>query len=176
MVFMDPSARQQPLLPLADDDPCASVEAPCDAQHDWTRNLAKTDHIRLFRETDWTRNGLGPLEDWDPTLQLFVNFMFADSRAACLWWGPEYVAIYNDEFAPLCHGVHPTLMGSTYAEGFPEIWPYIRAMFEQSSKTGIGQNVTSDAPLLVERNGWKEEAFFSGSFVPIGPPDGPLGF
>jgi hypothetical protein len=49
-------------------------------------------------------------------------------------------------------------------------------MFEESIKTGIGQNVTSDAPLILERNGWTEEAFFSGSFVPIGPPLHPLGF
>ncbi|KAF3048658.1 hypothetical protein E8E11_009810 [Didymella keratinophila] len=67
-------------------------------------------------------------------------------------------------------------MGSTYAEILPEIWPHIGAMFEESMKTGIGQNVTSEAPLLVERNGWKEEAFFSGSFIPIGPPNRPLGF
>jgi hypothetical protein len=156
--------------------PRASVSAPGDVQDDWTKCLAQTDHIRLFRETDWTRNGLGPLEEWDPTLRLFANFVFADSRAACLWWGPDSVAIYNDAFAPLCQGVHPTLMGSTYAQGLPELWPHIRAMFQESSRTGIGQNVTSDAPLLVERNGWKEEAFFSGSFIPIGPSKCPLGF
>ncbi|KAF3037385.1 hypothetical protein E8E12_007989 [Didymella heteroderae] len=157
-------------------DPSPCVKAPSAAQHDWTQHLPKTDHIRLFRETDWTRNGLGQLEDWDPTLRLFANLVFADSRAACLWWGSEYVAIYNHAFAPMCHGVHPTLMGSTYAEAFPEIWPHIRVMFEQSVKTGIGQNVTTDAPLLIERNGWREEAFFSGSFIPIGPPDHPVGF
>ncbi|KAF1933113.1 putative histidine kinase HHK15p [Didymella exigua CBS 183.55] len=170
------SAQQQTSLPLMDGKPRGSSEAPGAARYDWTQNLADTDHIRLFRETDWTRNGLGSLQDWDSTLQLFANFVFADSRPACLWWGPEYVAIYNDAFAPMCHGVHPTLMGSTYAESFPEIWPQIRAMCQESIKTGVGQNVTSDAPLLVERNGWKEEAFFSGSFVPIGPHDRPLGF
>lgn len=154
----------------------ASPSANCAEQHDWTEDLAHTDHIQLFRGTDWTRNGLGAPKDWDPNLRLFANFVLADSRAACLWWGPDAVAIYNEAFAPLCYAVHPTLMGSTYAEGFPELWPYIRLMFEDSVKTGVGQNVASDAPLIVERHGWKEEAFFSGSFIPIGPPHSPLGF
>ncbi|KAF2448474.1 hypothetical protein P171DRAFT_213403 [Karstenula rhodostoma CBS 690.94] len=172
----DSGAEQQKAPPAVGDCSGAPTDAPEDEKLDWTHNLAQTDHIRLFRETDWNRNGLGPLKDWDPTLQLFANFVHADSRAACLWWGPDAVAIYNDAFAPLCHGVHPTLMGSTYAQGFPELWPYIRLMFEESVRTGLGQNVHSDTPLFVERNGWREEAFFAGSFVPIGPPHHPLGF
>lgn len=173
---MSSNVQQEISLPVAEYDTGASISVQWNSEADWTQSLAQTDHIDRFRETDWTRNGLGRLNDWDPTLRLFANFVFADSRAACLWWGPNYVAIYNDLFAPLCHGVHPTLMGSTYAEGFPEIWPHISAMFNDSMTTGIGRNVTSDAPLLVERNGWKEEAFFSGSFVPIGPKGSPLGF
>jgi len=173
---MSSNTQQEASLLVANHNTGACTSAQGNAEDDWTLNLGQTDHIRLFRETDWTRNGLGRLEDWDSTLRLFANFVFADSRAACLWWGPNYVAIYNDQFAPICHGVHPTLMGSTYAEGFPELWPHISALFNDSIKTGIGRNVTSDAPLLVERNGWKEEAFFSGSFVPIGPKGSPLGF
>lgn len=172
---MDSSAQKQARPPDAGHTSGNPTSAG-DAEVDWTLNLAQTEHTRLFRETDWDRNGLGPPKDWDPTLQLFANLVHADSRAACLWWGPDYVAIYNDAFAPLCHGVHPTLMGSTYAQGFPELWPYILPMFEECIRTGIGQNVTSDAPLLVERNGWREEAYFSGSFVPIGQPHHPLGF
>lgn len=173
---MDSSAQQQTGLAVTSQNSSAPAGARGDEEHDWTHNLPQTEHLRFFRETDWNRNGLGLLKDWDPTLQLFTNFVHADSRAACLWWGPDYVAIYNEAFAPLCHGLHPALMGSTYAQGFPELWPFIRLMFEESVRTGIGQNVISDAPLLVERKGSREEAFFSGSFVPIGPSQHPLGF
>jgi hypothetical protein len=144
--------------------------------HDWTQDLPQTAHVDLFRATDWGRNGLGPLDDWGDTLRLFTGFVMADSRAACLWWGPDAVAIYNQHFVPLCARVHPMLMGSTYVEGFPELWPAISGLFDESRRTGVGQNVSSTEPLLVERNGWKEEAFFSGSFVPIGPAHQPLGF
>ncbi|KAF2855382.1 hypothetical protein T440DRAFT_152743 [Plenodomus tracheiphilus IPT5] len=145
-------------------------------EYDWTAQLPQTDHVRFFRSIDWAHSGLGPLKDWSTNLRLFTGFVLADSRAACLWWGPDSIAIYNEHFAPMSAEVHPTLMGSTYAQGFPEIWPYISALLEESRRTGGGQNVSAAAPLLVERNGYKEEAFFSGSFIPVGPAHQPEGF
>lgn len=56
------------------------------AEHDWTEDLPKTDHVRFFREIDWSKSSLGPLNTWSPTLRLFTGFVLADSRAACLWW------------------------------------------------------------------------------------------
>ncbi len=55
-------------------------------ERDWTEDLPKTDHVRFFRETDWSKSKLGPLNTWSPTLRLFTGFVLADSRAACLWW------------------------------------------------------------------------------------------
>ncbi|UPX13392.1 uncharacterized protein EKO05_0003901 [Ascochyta rabiei] len=81
---MDTSAQQQDVLSVADDILSAPMSAQDGQQHDWTEDLAQTAHIRLFRDTDWTRNGLAPLKDWDSTLRLYANFVFADSRAACL--------------------------------------------------------------------------------------------
>jgi len=58
----------------------------CDDAKDWTLQLPDTDHVRYFREKDWSTSALGPPELWEPTLQLFVKQLFADSRAACIWW------------------------------------------------------------------------------------------
>jgi hypothetical protein len=174
---MHPHVQQPDTRPLdADSLPLEACHADLMPDCDWTQDLPQSAHVDLFRATDWARNGLGPFDSWSDTLRLFTGFVMADSRAACLWWGPGAVAIYNTHFAPMCASVHPTLMGSTYAEGFPELWPAIRGLFEESKRIGEGQNVSSNEPLLVERNGWREEAFFSGSFVPIGPAHQPLGF
>lgn len=54
--------------------------------HDWTLDLPQTAHVRFFRETDWSRSALGPLQSWDDTLRIFVRLVLADSRAACIWW------------------------------------------------------------------------------------------
>ena len=53
---------------------------------DWTRDLPQTDHVRFFRSTDWGSTKLGPLKTWDSTLRIYTRMLFADSRAACLWW------------------------------------------------------------------------------------------
>ena len=67
-------------------------------------------------------------------------------------------------------------MGSTFQKGYPELWDDIRPFFEQCRKTAAGVNYSPAASLVVERKGWKEEAFFNGNFVPIGPAYAPEGF
>lgn len=54
--------------------------------HDWTLDLPDTPHVRFFRNTDWAKSPLGPLSTWNATLRLFTRMVFADSRAACIWW------------------------------------------------------------------------------------------
>ncbi|KAF1356035.1 hypothetical protein EJ07DRAFT_167875 [Lizonia empirigonia] len=171
--------RNQPLTPppgIGDDATLIMANGEHGLEHDWTEDLPKTDHVRFFRETDWKKSSLGPLSTWSPTLRLFVGFVLADSRAACLWWGKDLVAIYNAHYAPLACGAHPKLMGSTFQDGFPELWSGIEPIFEQCRTTATGVNYSSDASLIVERKGWCEETFFNGNFVPVGPAHAPEGF
>lgn len=81
---------QQPTPPpeCGDEDapfPTARPQHHTD-EHDWTEDLPQTDHVRFFRETDWSKSEVGPLKDWSPTLRLFTRMLFADSRAACIYW------------------------------------------------------------------------------------------
>ncbi|KAJ4322435.1 hypothetical protein N0V94_002422 [Neodidymelliopsis sp. IMI 364377] len=145
-------------------------------EHDWTEDLPKTDHVRFFRETDWSKSSLGALSTWSPTLRLFTAFVLADSRAACLWWGEDLVAVYNEHYAPLACKAHPKLMGSTFKQGYPDLWSGISPFFEKCRTTGAGVNYSSAASLVVERKGWREETFFNGNFVPVGPAYAPEGF
>jgi signal transduction histidine kinase len=125
--------------------------------------------LTLTLNTNWARTALGPLRDWSPTLRLFTRFMLADARPACLWWGPDFIAIYNEAYMPLAAQMHPALMGSTFIQGYPDLWPQIGPYFAKCRRTGSGVSYSSATPTLVERKGWTEETFFSGSFTPIGP-------
>jgi len=144
----------------------------------WTDGLPQTDHVRFFLTTDWSRTTLGPLEGWSQSLRLFATFVLQDSRPACLWWGDisNLTAIYNEQYAQLAAGVHPKLMGSLFQDGYPDLWPSIRAYFDQAKNTGTGINYSSATSTLVERKGYREEAFFSGGFSPVGMPGAPDGF
>lgn len=160
----------QQLTPPPEDGPEQPLMCtPRDCQ-DWTLDLPQTDHVRFFRATNWARTRLGPVECWSPSLRLFTGFVLADSNPVCLWWGPveELTAIYNEHYAALAGPLHPRLMGATFKEGYPELWDSISVYFTTAKKTGLGQSYPSAVSTIVERKGWREEAFFSGSFVPVG--------
>jgi hypothetical protein len=126
-------------------------------EYDWTEDLPQTDHVRFFRRTDWSKSWLGPLKNWDHTLRIYTRLLFADSRAACIWWGPHFVAIYNEAYMPLSAQAHPKLMGATFSEGYPDLWESIKPYFDQARETGRGVEYSSAQALMVERRGWREE-------------------
>ncbi|KAH7383920.1 putative histidine kinase-like protein M3YPp [Pyrenochaeta sp. MPI-SDFR-AT-0127] len=143
------------------------------ALYDWTEGLPQTDHVRFFRNVDWSRTELGPLSHWGTALRMYTHMVMSDSRAATLYWGPNQVAIYNEHFAPLAAGTHPRLMGQTFAFGFPELVPFIKPLFEEATRSGVAQDVV-EAPMMVERSGYTEEAFFTGNFTPIRGTEGEI--
>lgn len=85
--------------------------------------------------------------------------------------GPEKVAIYNEGFAEAADGAHPFLMGHTFAEAFPEICDDIMPVFETAKKTKQDCPVI-EIPLMIRRNGFLEETYFTGNFVPLRGDDG----
>jgi hypothetical protein len=56
------------------------------------------DRIRAF---DWSRTPLGPIESWSPALRMMTNFLLANRFPLLLWWGPDFIQIYNDAYRPV---------------------------------------------------------------------------
>jgi hypothetical protein len=56
------------------------------------------ERIRTF---DWGRTPLGPAEAWSPALRTAVRLMLANRLPMLLWWGPQYVSLYNDPYRPV---------------------------------------------------------------------------
>ena len=48
-------------------------------------------------------------------------------------------------------------MGSSFAEGYPDLWADFKPIFDECSSTGMGSNYSPESSLLVERKGWREE-------------------
>ena len=87
--------------------------------------------------------------------------VFADSRGACVYWGPNKVAIYNENFAVTAEKAHPFLMGHAFDEAFPELRQDIAPVFAAATEHGVAVDV-GDIELFVQRNGYVEEAYFVG--------------
>ena len=70
--------------------------------------------LRLIREKDWSRSPIGPVERWSPTLKIMVDFLLANRFPLLLWWGPQYVSIYNDAYRPILGAKHPRAVGQPF--------------------------------------------------------------
>jgi hypothetical protein len=61
---------------------------------------------------------------------------------------------------------HPSLMGSPFRIGFPEIWDLIRPVFDGAARDGVSHDV-EEQQMMVERSGFLEETYFTGNFTPV---------
>ncbi|KAH8678670.1 hypothetical protein BGZ60DRAFT_503765 [Tricladium varicosporioides] len=156
---------QQPQTPPVFINPISRAY-PLQNSNAWYLNLPDTPHITFFKNTDWSASQLGPLETWGIALRLYAQQVLTNSKPACLYWGKRKVAVYNEAFAPLAGKAHPRLMGAPFEVGFPEIWGQIQVMFDEADRTGLAVNV-NEIQLLVERNGFTEETYFTGNFNPV---------
>lgn len=67
---------------------------------DWTADeepSGLTEFQRFARGVDWSKTGLGPMNSWSAELRRSLIFMLVDPRPASLLWGPDRVAVYNEQ-------------------------------------------------------------------------------
>ena len=59
-----------------------------------------TEMARRMRALDWSSTPLGPVGDWPPALLTSVSICLDCAFPIFVWWGPELVILYNDEYVP----------------------------------------------------------------------------
>jgi signal transduction histidine kinase len=129
----------------------------------------------LMRALDWTATALGPPETWSPSLQMMTRLLLKNSFPILLWWGPDFIQLYNDAYIPVLGNKHPhAALGKPFrecwAEVFPVLYPLAAAPYNGGPSTWI-----EDIPLELERFGFREEAHFTISYSPVPDPVAPRG-
>ena len=106
------------------------------------------------------------MEAWPAELSLLVRVMLSSEFPMMIVWGDEYTQLYNDAFRPILGtGKHPGAMGRSARETWSEIWDEIGPLF---ASVFAGEAVwNADQRLLINRNGYDEETFFTYSYSPI---------
>jgi serine phosphatase RsbU (regulator of sigma subunit) len=85
-----------------------------------------------------------------------------------LIWGPDLVMVYNDAYAPLLGARHPAALGRSLSDVWADIWPTLEGMV---ADVHAGRATFSEDLLLVmSRDGFDEETFFTFSFSPVAEP------
>ena len=83
--------------------------------------------IRAF---DWAKTPLGPGETWSPALRATLGVMLANRFPLLLWWGPDYISIYNDAYVPILGKKHPNALGLPVRECWSEIWGILKPLID----------------------------------------------
>jgi hypothetical protein len=117
----------------------------------WTRlpmSPALPRHIQFARSIDWGATSLGPTENWGYDLRAMANLLMGSSHPCAMYWGDDYVAIYNEAYVLLAGEKHPALMGMSYKVECQEIWDLgISEVFENARVSG--QATMKDDDLLL---------------------------
>jgi hypothetical protein len=75
----------------------------------------------LMRAKDWVSTPLGSPETWSPSLKMMVALLLANRFPQLLWWGPDYLSIYNDAYRPVLGDRHPAALGQPFRDVWPEV-------------------------------------------------------
>ena len=124
---------------------------------------------RKVREFDWGATPLGPSRDWPPELKTVVRQILESRFPAAIVWGPAYTTVYNDAFLPIL-GDKPEALGRSFADIWAEAWHEIGPIAERAY-AGEATYI-SDFPLVIDRYGKPEQAWFTFCYSPLRLSDG----
>ena len=127
---------------------------------------------KLLREVDWSNTVFGPMSKWNQTMVTMVSLLMSSSHPMSLWLGKDLTLLYNDGYIPVAGGRHPAAFGKSARLCWPELFPALDPFVEDVFK---GDSVYSeDSQLIMERNGYPEETYFTWSYVPIPDESGEI--
>jgi PAS domain S-box-containing protein len=127
--------------------------------------------IRAF---DWAKTPLGAPEHWQQSLKTAVRIMLTSRQPMWVWWGEELINLYNDAYRPILGGKHPDMLGQPAGVVWREIWDQVGPRAESVM---FQNEATYDESLLLimERNGYPEETYYTFSYSPIPDDQGGTG-
>ncbi|MFY1614958.1 ATP-binding protein [Micromonospora sp. WMMD736] len=126
---------------------------------------------RLMAELDWADTPLGAVTDWPQSLRSAVRVVLSSRYPMLLLWGDRFSQLYNDAYSALIGDKHPGALGDDVRVTLAEGWDVLAPLIEQAMATGVASWVPA-LQLLLERAGYREEAYFSVSHAPARDDDG----
>jgi signal transduction histidine kinase/DNA-binding response OmpR family regulator len=129
---------------------------------------------RLMRSMDWAATPLGPPEGWPRSLKTCVRILLTSRQAMFVWWGDHLINLHNDAYRSILGGKHPWALGQPASSVWREIWDQVGPRAESAMHHNEG---TYDEALLLlmERNGYREETYYTFSYSPVPNDEGGTG-
>lgn len=120
----------------------------------------------LIQSKNWAETAIGAMNTWSPRLRMMVDFLLSNRFPLLLWWGPQYVSIYNDAYIPVLGKKHPSGLGLPVSECWSEIWPVLKPLIDTPFNGGPSTWI-EDFELEIRRSGFAEETHFTVAYSPV---------
>jgi PAS domain S-box-containing protein len=124
--------------------------------------------------TDWATSPIGRPDSWPRGLTTLLNTILPTSAQIVLFWGDEFVALYNDAYAPTIGRKHPHAFGRPARENWAELWDDLEPLLSEVRETGKTFSAR-DRPFYIERSGSGETVYFDVSYSAARAHDGSFG-
>lgn len=83
-----------------------------------------------------------------------------------VWWGSELIQLYNDAYIPVLGQRHPSGLGQPAAMCWEDAWPFVGGLADAVMIQGVS-TWSEQFQMVMTRNGFKEEVYFTFSYSPI---------
>lgn len=134
---------------------------------DWRHGDDHSEMAKRVREHDWAATSLGPIDTWPIALQTAVSLCLSTDFPVMIGWGPDLLAIYNDGYRELLgRAKHPQALGTPLHQVWPEVWDVLGPMCEKVVTQGRAVSTENHA-LIIDRDGYPEETYFTLAYSPI---------
>ncbi|GAA3957918.1 SpoIIE family protein phosphatase [Actinoplanes auranticolor] len=126
---------------------------------------------RLMARLDWAATDLGPVDAWPQSLRAAVRIVLSSRYPMLLLWGPRFTQLYNDAYSALIGDQHPAALGGDVRVTLADSWDVLEPLIADAMATGVASWVPA-LQLVLDRAGYREEAYFSVSHAPARDDDG----
>src|SRR4051812_4619960 len=127
-----------------------------------------------MRAIDWSRTELGPVANWPLSLRTCVRIVLTSRQPMFVWWGNDLINLYNDAYKTIVGGKHPQALGQPARVVWREIWDEIGPLAEAAMRRNEGAYEKARL-LIMERNGYEEETYYTFSYSPVPGDEGGVG-
>jgi PAS domain S-box-containing protein len=107
-------------------------------------------------------------------LKTAVRLILGSRYPMFVWWGEDLTKFYNDAYIPVLGKRHAQALGKPASEVWAEIWdtlgPQTATVLHEGRSTW-----NRELLLIMERNGYPEETYFTFSYSPVASDDGSVG-
>ena len=125
---------------------------------------------RRIGDFDWSATPLGPMAGWSGALLAAVRIMVGQRHACCMFWGPHLIMLYNDAYRHVLGAKECHALGQPFRQIWSDVWEDVRPLVDQTL-AGRG-TYSEEMRLIMTRNGFDEETFWTFSYSPLYDDDG----